>query len=55
MPSVSKAQYRFFKALENNPKLAAEKGISEKVVSDFTAGMSKTRFKRLKEKVKKKA
>lgn len=53
MPSKSKAQYRFFKMLENNPQLRKEKGISEETVKDYTK-MSKGRWKKLKTKMEKK-
>jgi hypothetical protein len=53
MPSRSKAQFRFFKALENDPKLRKEKGVSEEAVKDYTK-MSKGRWSKLKEYVKKK-
>jgi len=54
MPSRSKQQYRFFKAIENNPKLAKEKGISQSLAKDYTEGMTKERFSKLKERLKKK-
>lgn len=54
MPSRSKSQYRFFKAIQNNPQLAKEKGISPSVAKDYTEGMTKQRFSKLKEKLKKK-
>ena len=53
MPSVSKQQFKFFKAVENNPQLAKEKGISQKTAQDFTQGMTKQRWGKLKQRVKK--
>jgi hypothetical protein len=37
MPSVSKAQHRFFGYLKGNPEVAAAKGISPKTVHDFAS------------------
>lgn len=54
MPAKSKQQYRFFKALENNPELRKEKDITKEVAEEFTAGMTKERFKKLKKYTKKK-
>lgn len=53
MPAKSKQQYRFFKALENNPELRKEKDITKEVVKEFTDGMTKGRFKKLKKYVSK--
>lgn len=50
MPAKSKKQYRFFKAMENNPELAKEKGLSEETIKDYTK-MTKKRFSKLREKV----
>lgn len=36
MPAVSKAQFRFFKAMAANPTEARAKGISRKVASEFS-------------------
>ena len=52
MPSKSRSQYRFFKYLEANPEKAKEKGLSQEQVGHFTS-MTKERFKKLKEKIKK--
>ena len=54
MPSKSKSQQRFFYAMENDPKEAAKKGISPEVAQEFTQGMTKKRWSKLKEKVSKK-
>jgi hypothetical protein len=54
MPSVSKQQQKFFYAMENNPKEAAKKGISSEVAHEFTDGMTKKRWSKLKEKIGKK-
>ncbi len=53
MPSKSRSQYRFFKYLENSPEAREEKGISKEKVQEFT-GMTKDRFKKLKERLGKK-
>lgn len=53
MPSRSKAQFKFFKAMENNPDLAKQHGVSSDVAHEFTDGMSKQRWSKLKSKMKK--
>lgn len=53
MPSTSKSQYKFFKAVQNNPQLAKEKHISPEVAREFTEGMTKKRFSKLRDKVSK--
>lgn len=52
MPAKSKAQFRFFKAMENDPKQAKEKGLSMDEIKDFT-NISKKRFAKLREKISK--
>jgi hypothetical protein len=54
MPARSKQQAKFFYAMENNPKEAAKRGISPEVAHEFTDGMTKKRFAKLKEKIGKK-
>lgn len=54
MPAKSRQQYRFFKAMENDPELRKRKGLSEEAVKDFTEDMTKERFKKLKKYVGKK-
>jgi hypothetical protein len=53
MPAKSKQQFKFFKSMEENPKEAKEKGISQSLVKEYTDGMTKERFKTLKKKLKK--
>lgn len=54
MPSKSHQQYKFFKAMQENPELAKEKGISPQVAQDYTQGMTKRKWKALQPKVKQK-
>jgi hypothetical protein len=54
MPSKSKQQFKFFKAMEENPALAKERGVSPKVAHEFTQGMTKRRWSKLKDKISKK-
>lgn len=54
MPSVSKSQYRYFKFLEENPEEAKKKGVSESTAKEYTQGMTKERWKSLKEVLNKK-
>lgn len=51
MPSKSKQQFKFFKAMEENPKEAAKHGVTPEVANEFTEGMTKKRFSKLKNKV----
>ena len=53
MPAVSRQQYKFFKAMEENPKLAKEHGVSPKVAHEFTDDMTKKRWSKLKKKISK--
>jgi hypothetical protein len=53
MPSKSKAQFKFFKAMEADPKAAKEKGLDKKTIKDYTK-MSKHKWKILQEKTPKK-
>lgn len=53
MPAKSKQQFKFFKAMEENPKEAKEKGISKNLAKEYTDNMTKDRFKNLKTKLKK--
>ena len=52
MPSKSRLQYKFFKAMEEKPKEAEKKGISQNLAHEYTDSMTKDKFKKLKEKVK---
>lgn len=54
MPAKSRAQAKFMYAMQENPKLAAQHGIKPEVAQEFTQGMSKKRWSKLKEKVSKK-
>lgn len=54
MPAVSRQQYKFFKVMQENPKEAAKRGVSPEVANEFTQGMTKKRFAKLKDKVSKK-
>lgn len=54
MPAVSKQQAKFFYAMENNPDEAKKKGVSQKLAHEFTDGMTKGRFAKLKQKIGKK-
>jgi hypothetical protein len=52
MPAVSKKQFRFMKAAENNPEFAKKVGIEPDVAAEFTKdNVGKKRFAKLKEKV----
>jgi hypothetical protein len=52
MPAVSKKQFRFMKAAENNPEFAKKVGIEPDVAAEFTKGnVGKKRFAKLKEKI----
>ena len=54
MPAQSRAQARLMYAAKNNPEVAKRTGISPEVAQEFTEGMSKKRFSKLREKVSKK-
>lgn len=51
MPIKSKAQQRLMYAAANDPKVAEETGVSQKVAKEFIESTPKKRFARLKEKV----
>lgn len=51
MPAKSKQQFKFFKAMENDPKLAKQHGVSPEVAHEFTSGMTKQRWSKLKSKM----
>jgi hypothetical protein len=53
VPSRSKAQFRFFQAMKNDPEQAKEMGLSKETIKDYTS-MTKKRFAKLKEKISKK-
>jgi hypothetical protein len=51
MPAKSKRQFRFFKALQNNPNLRKEKGLTKKEAEEFTKeNKGKLKYKNLPEK-----
>jgi hypothetical protein len=50
MPAKSKAQYRFMKGVESGSIKAP--GLSPEKAKDWTSGMTKDRFKKLKERLK---
>lgn len=54
MPAKSRQQFKFFKYLEENPKEAAKRGVSPEVAHEYTSGMTKQRFAKLRNKVSKK-
>jgi hypothetical protein len=55
MPSVSKKQYKFFKAVENNTEFAEKVDVPQEVGKEMTKGnKGKKRFSKLIEKVGKK-
>lgn len=54
MPAKSRQQFKFFKAMEEKPEKAKTLGISPTTVNDFTQGMTKDRWKKLRDKVTKK-
>lgn len=55
MPAVSKAQYKFFKMLENNPDLAKKHGMTSQEAAELTKeNKGKKRFSKLIEKINKK-
>ena len=52
MSAKSKAQFRFMKAVENNPEFAKKVGIEPEVAKEYTEeNVGKKRFAKLKEKV----
>lgn len=54
MPAKSQAQYRFFKAMEENPAEAQTKGFSQPMAHEFTdpiENSGKKYFARLKERM----
>ena len=53
MPAKSRQQYKFFKAMEENPELAKKKGITSSVAHDFTKDMTKQKWSKLKNKLSK--
>ncbi len=53
-PAKSKKQYKFFKFLESHPEEAKKKGVSQDVAHEYTDDMTKDRWKKLKEVIKKK-
>jgi hypothetical protein len=56
VPAKSKQQYRFFKAIENNPEFAKSAGVSQKVAKEYTKGnKGKYAFSKLKERIFKKS
>lgn len=51
MPAKSKAQARLMYAAQNNPEVAKRIGIKPEVAHEFTQGMTKKRFGKLKDKI----
>lgn len=52
MPAKSKAQFRFMKAAETNPKFAKKVGIDPEVAKEFTkANKGKKKYAKLREKL----
>jgi len=55
MPVKSKAAFKFFKAIENNPEFAKKAGVSKDVAKEMTKGnKGKYAFGKLKERISKK-
>jgi len=55
MPSKSQAQYKFFKAVENNPEFAKKTGVDPQVAKEYTKGnKGKYAFSKLKKRIGKK-
>lgn len=56
MPSVSKKQFRYFKAVENNPEFAKKVGVDKETAIEMTKGnKGKKSYKNLKEQARRKA
>lgn len=55
MPLKSKAQARLMYAVKNDPKVAKKFGIAPSDAEEMIEKTPKTRFKKLKEKIKKKS
>lgn len=54
MPAKSKAQFRLFKAAENNPEFAKKVGISKQTAKEFTKdNTGKSAYSKLKDRLKK--
>ena len=54
MPAKSRSQYKYFKFLEEHPEEAKKKDISQDLAHEYTDNMTKSKFKKLKEKLGKK-
>lgn len=54
MPIRSKSQQRLMYAAANDPKFAKKVGISQSVAKEFIDSTPKSKFKKLKEKIRKK-
>ena len=52
MPLKSNKQWSFMQMIRNNPKIAKEKGISQKVADEFIKATPKKLLKKLPEKKK---
>lgn len=51
MPATSKSQFRFFKALENSPKLRKKLGVSKSTAEEYTqSNVNEKRYENLPEK-----
>lgn len=56
MPSTSKKQFKFFKAVEHNPEFAQKVGVKPSVGKEMTKGnVGKKSYKNLKEKARREA
>jgi hypothetical protein len=51
VPAKSVKQAKLMYAVQNNPEVAKKTGISPEVAHEFTEGMTKKRWSKLKEKV----
>jgi hypothetical protein len=52
MPAKSKKQFKFMKAVENNPEFAKKVGVDPEVAKEFTKGnKGKKRFAKLRDKL----
>lgn len=55
MPAKSKKQFKFFKAVENNPKFAEKVGVSPSIGAEMTKGnVGDKAYSKLKERLKSK-
>ena len=54
MSAKSHQQFKFFKAMEENPEEAKKKGISKELAHEYTDPITKGKWKKLTEKIGKK-